>query len=269
MPVPSVLRHICGMVSAAFLMLACAGLAGAQEGPVVACASDLQFAMPEVVASYQRDTGRQVRLTFGASGNFARQIAQGAPYQLFLSADESYVFDLADKGLTRDRGQLYAAGHLVLFAPQGSPLAASLTAEGLRAGLADGSVKRLAIANPEHAPYGRAARSWLVTHDLWQAVQPVLVLGENVSQAAQFALAGSQAGILPLSLVLAPQVGSRGTYAQLAEADHDPLLQRMVLLKNATPEIEHFYQYLQGEAARAVLRRYGFVLPGEAVAAAP
>ncbi len=253
------------------LLLALAGGSGrllAQETPVIACASDLQFAMTEVAANYQRDTGRQVRLSFGASGNFARQIAQGAPFQLFLSADEAFVFDLADKGLTRDRGMLYASGHLVLFAPQGSPLAADLTAQGLRAGLAQGSVKRLAIANPEHAPYGRAAREWLMTHDLWQAAQPALVLGENVSQAAQFALAGSQGGILPLSLVLAPQIGSRGTYAPLDEADHKPLLQRMVLLRNATPDAEHFYQYIQSEAARVVMRRFGFVLPGEAAAPA-
>lgn len=256
------LRLLRRFLPAVLLVLSFAGVAPAAEAPVVACASDLQFAMTEVAAQYQRDTGNEVRLTFGASGNFARQIAQGAPFELFMSADESFVLQLAGQGFTRDRGTLYAAGHLVLFAPAGSPLAKDLSAGGLRAGLADGSVKRLAIANPEHAPYGRAAREWLMTQGLWQAAQAALVLGENVSQAAQFTLAGSQAGILPLSLVLAPQIGSKGSYASLDAADYKPLLQRMVLLKNATPEAERFYQYIQSPQAREVLRRFGFVLPG-------
>lgn len=250
--------------------MACAGQGlRAQEGPVVACASDLQFVMPEVVAAFQRDTGLTVRLAFGASGNLARQIEQGAPFQLYLSADEAFVFGLADKGLTRDRGTLYATGHLVLFAPNGSPLLANLSVEGLRAGLVDGTVKRLAIANPEHAPYGRAAREWLQTHGLWDAAQGALVLGENVSQAAQFATSGSQAGIIPLSLALAPQIGSRGHFTRLDEADHKPLRQRMALLRNATADAERFYEYVQSSAAREVMRRYGFVLPGESVPATP
>lgn len=249
----------------ALLLFAC-GLATAQPAPappLVACASDLQFAMPELAAQYRRDTGAEVRLVFGSSGNLASQALRGAPFELFLSADESYVFELADRGLTRDRGVVYAQGHLVLFAPDGSPLAGRLSAGGLRAGLADGKLRRLAMANPEHAPYGRAARSWLSGQGLWEAVQPVLVLGENVSQAAQFALAGSQAAILPLSLVQAPQVGGKGSYMLLDAADHERLQQRMVLLAAATPAAQRFYQYLQSAAARAVLARHGFLLPGE------
>lgn len=259
-------RRLAVLVAA--LVFTGAGLR-AQEGPLVACASDLQFAMAEVASAFERETGLPVRLTFGASGNLARQIEQGAPFQLFLSADEGFVFGLAEKGIARDAGVLYATGHLVLFAPAGSPLADNLSVEALRAGLADGSVKRLAIANPEHAPYGRAARDWLQTHGLWEAAQPALVLGENVSQAAQFATSGSQAGIIPLSLALAPQIGGRGRFVPLDEADHKPLRQRMALLRNATADAGRFYEYIQGPAARAIMRRFGFVLPGEGLPATP
>lgn len=249
----------------AVLALWSAGAVAAQKlsGPVIACASDLQFAMQEISRAFSRETGASVRLTFGASGNLARQIEQGAPFELFLSADEGFIFRLAEQRLARDRGVLYATGHLVLFAPAGSVLAADLSVAGLRAGLADGSIRRLAIANPEHAPYGRAAREWLQTHGLWEAAQDALVLGENVSQAAQFATSGAQAGILPLSLAMAPQVGGGGRYVPLKEADHQPLRQRMALLRNASADAVRFYEYLQSEPAREIMRRYGFLLPGE------
>ena len=164
---------------------------------------------------------------------------------------------------SRDRGVLYATGHLVLFAPHGSPLAEDPGIEQLRAGLARGSIRRLAMANPDHAPYGRAAREWLQTQGLWEAAQGALVLGENVAQAGQFATSGAQAAILPLSLAMAPQVGARGRYVRLDEAHHQPLRQRMVLLRDASAEAARFHEYMQGPAARAIMRRFGFLLPGE------
>ncbi len=253
----------------AVLWLSLTGLGGpaaaGQAAPVVAAASDLQFALEEVVTAFRRDTGRDVRLAFGSSGNFARQIEQGAPFQMFLSADEQYVFGLADKGLTRDRGELYAIGRIVLYAPQGSTLAGRLSAEGLRAAVSEGALKCLAIANPEHAPYGRAARQWLEAKGLWESVMPKLVFGENASQAAQFAASGNcDGGIIPYSLALASRIGSSGKAALLSAEEHQPLRQRMVLVKSAGPDASSFYQYLQGEAARHIMRRYGFALPGEA-----
>lgn len=237
----------------------------ASDAPVVGAASDLQFALPEIVRSFEAATGRRIRLTFGASGNLARQIEQGAPFQMFLSADEQFVLRLVTRGLTRDRGVLYATGHLVLFAPDGSALAAALSVDHLRAALAAGDVQRFAIANPEHAPYGRAARQWLQTHGLWEPIQPALVLGENVAQTAQFATTGNaQAGILPYSLARAPQIARRGRYVLLSTDDHQPLNQRMVLMRQAGATAEQFYQYMQEPAARQILRRHGFLLPGEA-----
>lgn len=235
-----------------------------QEAPLIAAASDLQFALTEIAADFRSETGLEVRLTFGSSGNLARQIQQGAPFQMFLSADEQFVFDLADKGLTRDRGALYAIGHIVLFAHRDSPLAARLSAQGLREALAGGVIKRFAIANPEHAPYGRAAQQWLERQGLWDALSQRLALGENASQAAQFAASGScEAGIIPYSLALVPRIGEAGRFLRLPADEHSPVRQRMTLLASAGAQAERFYRYMQGPAARRVMRRHGFELPGE------
>ncbi|MDP3084448.1 MAG: molybdate ABC transporter substrate-binding protein, partial [Rubrivivax sp.] len=206
------------------LLLACSGLAGAQDVPVVAAASDLKFALDEVIDSFRQQSGRTLRVSYGSSGNFYRQIAQDAPFQLFLSADEAFVFKLADQGLTADRGALYAIGRIVLFAPTGSPLGVDADFSDLRRALADGRLKKFAIANPEHAPYGRAAMQALQSAGLWQAIEPRLVLGENVSQAAQFAASGStQGGIFALSLALAPVFARAGTQVLIPQSMHEPL----------------------------------------------
>jgi len=238
--------------------------AHADDGPVIAAASDLKFALDEIVAEFQKSTGRSVRVSYGSSGNFFRQIAQDAPFELFLSADEEFVFKLADQGLTLDRGALYATGRIVLFTPRGSPVRPDAGLADLRQALADGRLVKLAIANPEHAPYGRAAMEALKSAGLWPAVEPKLVLGENVSQAAQFAASGStQAGIFALSLALAPNFRDAGSYVPIPEALHRPLRQRMVLLSKAGATARAFYAYSQGPVARAIFRRYGFLLPGE------
>ena len=240
--------------------------AWAQGGgaPLVAAASDLQFAIEEVAAAFRAQTGEAVRITPGSSGNFARQIRQGAPYEMYLSADERFVLDLHADGFTRDDGVLYALGRIAVFTPHGSPLAADGQLDDLAAALADGRLTRFAIANPEHAPYGLAAEQALRHRGLWEAITPALVLGENVSQAAQFAATGNaQGGIIAYSLALAPPLAARGEHALIPEAWHSPLRQRMVLLDDAGPVAERFYRYLQAPPARAILRRYGFSLPGE------
>jgi molybdate transport system substrate-binding protein len=245
------------------LGLAAGAAAAAQDRPpIVAAASGLQFAVTEIAARFAADTGRKVTLNFGSSGNFARQIQQGAPFELFMSADEAFVFRLADAGLTRDRGELYAIGRIVLFVPRGSPLQLDAELKGVQAGWSQ--VRKFAIANPEHAPYGRAAAEALRALGLWEQVEPRLVLGENVSQAAQFVTTRSaEAGIISLSLALAPELARAGQHVLLPERLHNPLRQRMVLTRNAGPTARQFYDYLQQPAARSVLRQYGFVLPGE------
>jgi molybdate transport system substrate-binding protein len=235
---------------------------------LVAAAADLRFALTELAERFRTDTGQAVKLSFGSSGTFTHQIEQGAPFELFLSADEGYVFRLADAGLTADRGVLYGVGRLVVFAPYGSPLPVDGALDGLRTALAEGRVRRFAIANPEHAPYGRAARAVLQHAGLWDAVARYLVMGENASQAMQFAAAGaSQGGIVPLSLSKADEVAKLGRFALLPAERHatEPLRQRMVLLRNAGDSARAFYAYLQSAPARALLTRYGFLLPGDPV----
>jgi molybdate transport system substrate-binding protein len=247
---------------AATVLTGCWSPAFAQQPPRVAAASDLNFALTEIAEQFAREQGQRVDLIFGSSGTLARQVRDGAPFEVFLSADEAFVEELTAAGLTRDAGTLYAIGRIVLFAPTGSPLKASDGLDGLARLLAAGRVTRFAIANPEHAPYGRAAEAALRKRGLWDDLRPRLVLGENVSQAAQFATTGNAVGgIIAYSLALAPNVRSRGAFALIPEADHPPLRQRMVLLKRAGPIADRFYRYLQQPAARAILEQYGFTLP--------
>lgn len=241
------------------------GSAQAQTAaPLIAGAADLQFALTEIAQAFRTATGQEVRLSFGSSGNITRQIEQGSPVEMFLSADEAFVFRLANGGHTRDRGELYAIGRIVLFTPPGSPIPTAGGMEAIRAALAAGHITRFAIANPEHAPYGVAAEQALRSAGLWEAMRPRLVFGENVSQATQFALAGgSQGGIVAYSLVLAPALQGRGAYTLLPETLHEPLRQRMVLTRRAGAVAAAFYAAMQQPAAREIMRRHGFALPGE------
>jgi len=235
---------------------------GAARPPNVAAASDLKFALEEIATRFQTDTGHAVTLTFGSSGNLYRQMLQGAPFELFLAADQTFVQGLVEAGLTRDEGSLYAIGRLVLFAPEGAALDVDRGLAGLADAVAAGHIRRFAIANPEHAPYGRAAEQALRHAGLWTDLEPRLVLGENVSQAAQFVLSGAaDAGLFAYSLALAPVVGEQGTWSLIPASAHEPLRQRMVLMKDAGATAAAFYDYLQAPPARATLTRYGFALP--------
>lgn len=253
-------------LSAAFLSIVLAALTPrpvvAAGAPAVAAASDLKFALEEIAAAHVRAGGEPVRLVFGSSGNFRRQIAEGAPFELFLSADEAYVEALAREGRLEDSGVLYAVGRLVLFAPAGSPVDPGRGLVAL-AGLAqEGRIGKIAIANPLHAPYGRAAKEALENAGVWRDLEGRIVLGENVSQAAQFATSGNaSAGLIAYSLALSPALAGKGRYALLPETAHAPLRQRMALVKGAGPAARAFFRHLQSPAARAVFSRFGFALP--------
>jgi molybdate transport system substrate-binding protein len=262
---PMFRRRLLAMVGGVLLACGQGATASTADAPIVAAASDLKFALKETAARFRAETGSQLTLTFGSSGNLFTQIRQGAPFQMYLSADEDYVLRLADEGLVEGRGELYAIGRIVLMVPRGSPLRPDGSLDDLAAALADGRLTRLAIANPEHAPYGRRAMEALRHKGLWEAIRPRLVLGENVSQAAQFAVSGSaEGGIVAYSLALSPQLAALGEHAPIPEAWHEPLRQRMALLKGGGQVARRFYAYMQQPAARAVMRRYGFGLPGEA-----
>lgn len=257
-----------GMVSAS--VLGAVSLAGAPfaisapKRPIVAAAASLRFALREAADAFARDTGSSVRLSFASSGNLTRQIRQGAPFALFLSADEDYVAALSRDGHTVDGGVLYALGRLVLFVPTGSPVKVDAQLSGMKEALKNGDIHRFAIANPEHAPYGRAAREVLRHAGMWDALQSKLVLGENISQAAQFAVSGSCEGaLIAQSLALATGVSSRGTFKEVPADWHQPLRQRMVLLPSAGEVARAFYAYLQSAQAGEILSRHGFSSPDE------
>lgn len=244
------------------LALHLAPAAHAAEVPNVAAAADLKFALSEIAEAHARAGGGKVSLSFGSSGVFRRQIAQSAPFELFLSADEAYVDALVTEGRVEGPGALYAIGRIALYIPNGSPVKADNKLRDLAAAAKDGRLKRLAIANPEHAPYGRAAREALQHVSAWEAVVNKLVLGENAAQAARFASSGSaQAAILPLSLVRADELAGKGGFVALPESWHAPLRQRMALVKGAGEAARRFYAFLQTEEARAIFAKHGFVLP--------
>ena len=252
------------LAAALAALLACVAPQAVSAPPGVAAASDLKFALDDIARAYARETGKAVRLTYGSSGNFRRQIAEGAPFEVFLSADESFVLALAREGRLENEGAVYAIGRLVLFAPAGSSVDPGKGLVALAALAREGRLAKLAIANPAHAPYGRGAREALERAGAWDALAGHLVLGENVSQAAQFAISGNAAaGIFAYSLTFSPAISGRGRFAILPESAHAPLVQRMALVKGAGPDARAFYHYLQGPAAREVFSRYGFALPGK------
>ena len=263
----------------------------------VLAASDLKFALADITTQYQQQTGVNVQSSLGSSGNFARQIAQGLPGDIFMSADASFVAQLVKSGHTQGAGVLYAIGSIawIFSKQQPQPVQEALNRvwiigmmsatpppgawQNAQRALAQSLVAsnpKIAIANPDHAPYGRAAREALQALGLWEAAQPKLVLGENIAQATQFVTTGAaQAGITAISMLLplqikrydhspfaAPAASAAAPrslqYVNLSSDLHAPLHQHMVLLKNASPAAQAFFGYLQSAAALAVLERYGF-----------
>jgi molybdate transport system substrate-binding protein len=224
----------------------------------VAAASDLQTALPDLAARFERDTGSRVTVSFGSSGNFAAQIRNGAPFDVFLSADIDYPQQLARDGLA-EPGSLYeyAIGRLVVWTRKDSGIDVS---RGLKA-LTDPRVRRIAIASPEHAPYGRAAVAALRHERVYEAVQPKLVLGENVSQAAQLCDSGNaDAGIIALSLALGPALSASGTYAEVPADAHPPVRQAAIVVSasRAKPTAHAFVDHLKRPDVAQQLQHFGF-----------
>lgn len=223
----------------------------------VAAASDLKFALAELADQFQHQSGQAVQVNLGSSGHFAQQIRQGLPVDLYMSADEDFVFQLTAAGLTQGRGALYALGRIAALVPAASTVSLDAALAGLRE--AWPRVKHFAIANPQHAPYGRAARQALERLGLWEMARSKLVMGENIAQATQFVTSGAaQAGITALSLALAPEVGRLARHILLPAHLHEPLRQRMALMKAARPGAQEFYNFLQGPSARQIFERHGF-----------
>lgn len=244
------------------VLLSLSGVTLAAKAPVIAAASNIKFALDQVAKNFTQEMGLKVRISYGSSGNFVAQIKNGAPFELFLSADERYIQQLLSQGAIDNDGDRYAIGRLALVAAKGSKLSLDSELNGVKTLLASGEIKRFSIANPDHAPYGERAREALVQLGLWDELEDKLIKGENVAQAAQFALSRStQGGIIALSLAKAPQFQKRGSYVALPEHLHQALYQRMVLTPKAGDTARLFYKYIQSDAARAVIQSYGFGLP--------
>jgi molybdate transport system substrate-binding protein len=248
----------------AALMLAglVANAAGA-EVLTIAAAADLRYAMPEVVAGFRAahpdDT---IEVIYGSSGKFVAQIANGAPFDLFFSADIAYPRELERQGLSSGAAKPYAVGRLVLWS-----LRPELGRLSLRE-LPTSTIRSFAIANPAHAPYGKRAQEALDHAGVWMAMAPKLVRGENIAQTAQFIDSGAaDAGIVALSLVLAPDLRGKGAWTLIPDSWHAPLEQGYMLTRRAeaNPLAAAFAAWIEGAEAREVLRRYGFSLPGEDV----
>jgi len=235
---------------------------------LVAVASSLTLAFPDLAAAFAAATGAPApRASFGSSVNLARQIAQGAPFALFLSADEESVRWLAARGLLAGPGRVYALGRLALFSPAGSPVEPDPALAGLGRALTAGRMRRFAIANPDLAPYGRAAREALAAAGLWERIRPHLVFGETVAQAAQFALSGNAEGALvAFSLALAPAMARAGRAVPLPARLHAPLRHELALVAAAAPaaalQAAAFRDFLLGAEGRAILAHHGFAAPG-------
>lgn len=227
----------------------------------VAAAADLKFAMDEIVTGFNRNhPGEEVQVVYGSSGKFHTQIQQGAPYDLFFSADIAYPRELARQGQAASEVKPYAVGRIVLWSSSMD------TSRMTLASLADPKITRIAIANPKHAPYGKRAEEALLKAGLWEKVQPKLVFGENISQTAQYVISGNaQVGIIALSLVLNPELSKRGGYYLIPDNMHKPLEQGYIITKLGAnkPLAKTFAEYMGSKQARNVMTKYGFVLPGE------
>jgi molybdate transport system substrate-binding protein len=252
------LRRNILILCAAAVWLAASALAATAQTLTIAAASDLQAVLPAIAHDFEKQTGVTTRLTFGSSGNFFSQIRNGAPFDVFLSADLEYPQQLVNGGQAlADTLSEYAAGRIVVWARKDAGLDVR---PGLRV-LTDPRVRKVAIANPEHAPYGRAAVAALGHENLYDAVQPKLVFGENISQAAQFVRSGNaDAGIVALSVALAPALKSVGVYAEIPSTFHPPIRQGAVVLRASThPQAaRNFLEFLKRPESLKLLADFGF-----------
>lgn len=235
--------------------------AGAGRPVTVAAASSLRHVLP-AIAQQNPDTGSRARFIFGASGNLYRQLRQGAPFGVFLSANAAFADDLVNADLTNGPAVSYATGRLAVLVRNGARNANEITAENLAEVLLANRNLTVAIANPNHAPYGKAARQALETLRLTDALGGRIRIGENAAQAAQFVLSGGvDVALVPLSLALAPGVARRARYTVLDSSLHAELDQRMVLMSNATTTEAGFFLMLQKPAAHAAFQQGGLGPP--------
>ena len=243
------------------LALVLSQLSFAQE-ITVAAAADLEFAMRDIGKQFQKETGKNVKLIFGSSGSFFQQIQNGAPYDMFFSANLDYPKRLEAAGLTLTGSYYqYARGKIVVWVPKDSTLDLSA---GLKA-LLDPNIKKVAIANPQHAPYGQAAVSAMQKEGIYEKAKEKFVLGENISQTASFLMSGSaDIGVIALSLALSPNMKDKGRYAEIPMGEYPPIDQACVILSSSKESVlaRQFLSYIKGTEVAKLLAAYGFEVSG-------
>jgi molybdate transport system substrate-binding protein len=243
------------------LALPLAGSYAHAQSVKVAASADLKFAMQELAAQFEKQNGAKLDVTYGSSGNFLAQIQNGAPFDLFFSADSEYpkkleAVGVAEPGTLRE----YAVGHIVIWTPSDSGI--NPAKDGWKC-LLDQRVKKIAIANPEHAPYGRAAGAAMKKAGIYEQVKPKLVYGENISQAAEFVQSGSaQAGIVALSMAVSPAMKNGNRWE--IPADSYPSIKQAAVLLQASKNKDaarQFLDFVSGSQGQEILKRFGFTVP--------
>ncbi len=226
----------------------------------VAVASNMKPAFEAIYQEFNLKHSKDLRIVYGSSGNLASQIKQGAPFNLFISADEFFPTRLFQEGLAKDAGVVYAIGHLALIANTASGI--KLNADPIQIQSALSQSKKIAIANPELAPYGHAAVQYLKSSKLWEVSKAKLVYGENISVSTMYVSSGAaNIGITALSLAKAPELAGIIQFIPLPDSLYTPIRQRMILMKNSPPLAMELYEYLQGPSAKMILLRYGYSVP--------
>ncbi|RJY16941.1 molybdate ABC transporter substrate-binding protein [Parashewanella spongiae] len=234
----------------------------AADSPAIAAAANVRFALHAIAQQFTQETHLTIRPSYGSSGQLTQQILNGAPFEIFISADSHYPLLLEEAEKTQGRLVVYAIGRLAIIKSRDSNLLLDAKLQGLSQALTNNQIARFAIATPAHAPYGLRAKDALIQQQLWKPIENKLIYGENVAQAAQFALSNSaQGGIVALSLVKAPAFHEHGEFSIIDQGLHQPLLQSMVLTSTAGATAKHFFQYLQSDTARDIFVQYGFDLP--------
>jgi len=250
MILPKILIFICALVLS---------MSAYAEKINIAAAADLKFAMDEIVAKFREANAKDdVDVIYGSSGKFYTQIQQGAPYDLYFSADIAFPRELAKSGFSFSEVMPYAFGRIVLWSATMEANKMSLDS------LTSSKISHIAIANPKHAPYGKRAEEALRASRLWERVEPKLVYGENIAHTAQFVQTGNaQVGIIALSLALNPALANKGGYWLIPDTLHAPLEQAFIITKRAQGSdlAKKFADYMRSSATRTIMTKYGFVLP--------
>ena len=227
----------------------------------IAVASNLTHTITEINQTFFQDEGKKVSLTAGSSGNFARQIVQGAPFKVFISAGKQYVDFIQDNGREISSAKALVHGRLSLYIPEASKLEQQATLASALKALQYSDFRRMAIANPEHAPYGQAAREVLINAGVWVIDHKKLLLGENAAQAMQFCLSGSvDLCIIPNSFLALEQFSGRGSGFTIPQDWHPPITQYAVLLDNNDAQGVRYFNYLSSLSSEAIFKKHGYTL---------